>query len=93
MLRSDNGDTWKEHQSDARTEDLTELLVGMDEGRVIQLCPTYSKPEFNNSFVIEVIFARGYSDKNQNTSTVPEHVHDFIRPESVVRDRNPKILL
>lgn len=50
VLRSDNGDTWKEHQSDARTEDLTELLIGMDEGRVIQLCPTYSKPEFNSSY-------------------------------------------
>ncbi|XP_051816208.1 ankyrin-3 isoform X4 [Acanthochromis polyacanthus] len=31
VLRSDNGDTWKEHQSDARPEDLTELLGGMDE--------------------------------------------------------------
>uniref|UniRef100_A0A667WPN4 Ankyrin 3a n=1 Tax=Myripristis murdjan TaxID=586833 RepID=A0A667WPN4_9TELE len=31
VLRSDNGDTWKEHQSDARPEDLTELLSGMDE--------------------------------------------------------------
>ncbi|XP_068424713.1 ankyrin-3-like isoform X22 [Clinocottus analis] len=31
VLRSDNGDTWKEHQSDARSEDLFELLTGMDE--------------------------------------------------------------
>uniref|UniRef100_A0A672JIV8 Ankyrin 3a n=1 Tax=Salarias fasciatus TaxID=181472 RepID=A0A672JIV8_SALFA len=31
VLRSDNGDTWKEHQSDSRPEDLTELLAGMDE--------------------------------------------------------------
>ncbi|XP_044069819.1 ankyrin-3-like isoform X45 [Siniperca chuatsi] len=31
VLRSDNGDTWKEHQSDGRPEDLTELLTGMDE--------------------------------------------------------------
>ncbi|XP_067466508.1 ankyrin-3-like isoform X5 [Thunnus thynnus] len=31
VLRSDNGDTWKEHQSDARPEDLTDLLIGMDE--------------------------------------------------------------
>ncbi|XP_035848240.1 ankyrin-3-like isoform X25 [Sander lucioperca] len=31
VLRSDNGDTWKEHQSDARPEDLIELLSGMDE--------------------------------------------------------------
>uniref|UniRef100_A0A7N6BI30 Ankyrin 3a n=1 Tax=Anabas testudineus TaxID=64144 RepID=A0A7N6BI30_ANATE len=31
VLRSDNGDTWKEHQSDVRPEDLTDLLTGMDE--------------------------------------------------------------
>ncbi|XP_071336360.1 ankyrin-3 isoform X2 [Trachinotus anak] len=31
VLRSDNGDTWKEHQSDARSEDLADLLTGMDE--------------------------------------------------------------
>ncbi|XP_070771677.1 ankyrin-3-like [Enoplosus armatus] len=31
VLRSDNGDTWKEHQSDGRPEDLIELLSGMDE--------------------------------------------------------------
>ncbi|XP_055083488.1 ankyrin-3 isoform X1 [Periophthalmus magnuspinnatus] len=31
VLRSDNGDTWKEHQSDVRPEDLVELLSGMDE--------------------------------------------------------------
>ncbi|XP_013885254.1 ankyrin-3-like isoform X16 [Austrofundulus limnaeus] len=31
VLRSDNGDTWKEHQSDGGPEDLTELLAGMDE--------------------------------------------------------------
>lgn len=33
VLRSDNGDTWKEHQSDARPEDLVDLLSGMDEGK------------------------------------------------------------
>lgn len=44
VLRSDNGDTWKEHQSDARPEDLTELLAGMDEGKgkVIQRGSTYT---------------------------------------------------
>nr|XP_020454818.1 ankyrin-3-like [Monopterus albus] len=31
VLRSDNGDTWKEHQSDARPEDLADLLTEMDE--------------------------------------------------------------
>lgn len=35
VLRSDNGDTWKEHQSEIRTEDLTDLLAGMDEGLFI----------------------------------------------------------
>lgn len=34
VLRSDNGDTWKEHQSDAKPEDLVELLSGMDEGKL-----------------------------------------------------------
>lgn len=40
VLRSENGDTWKEHQSDARPEDLFDLLTGMDEGRgkVILIC-------------------------------------------------------
>lgn len=33
VLRSENGDTWKEHQFDTRPEDLTELLTGMDEGK------------------------------------------------------------
>uniref|UniRef100_H3DI16 Ankyrin 3 n=1 Tax=Tetraodon nigroviridis TaxID=99883 RepID=H3DI16_TETNG len=31
VLRSDNGDTWKEHQFDMGAEDLPELLAGMDE--------------------------------------------------------------
>ncbi|XP_037398040.1 ankyrin-3 isoform X3 [Pygocentrus nattereri] len=31
VLRSDNGDTWKEHHYDCRGEDLTALLNGMDE--------------------------------------------------------------
>lgn len=33
VLRSDNGDTWKEHQFDISSEDLTELITGMDEGK------------------------------------------------------------
>lgn len=33
VLRSDNGDTWKEHQFDISPEDLTELITGMDEGK------------------------------------------------------------
>ncbi|XP_077438709.1 ankyrin-3-like isoform X7 [Vanacampus margaritifer] len=31
VLRSDNGDTWREHQFDSTPEELTELLTGMDE--------------------------------------------------------------
>ncbi|KAJ8250510.1 hypothetical protein COCON_G00224320, partial [Conger conger] len=31
VLRSDNGETWKEHQYDYRTEELSHLLNGMDE--------------------------------------------------------------
>ncbi|XP_064176289.1 ankyrin-3 isoform X41 [Anguilla rostrata] len=31
ILRSENGETWKEHQYDCKTEDLNELLNGMDE--------------------------------------------------------------
>ncbi|XP_012579049.1 PREDICTED: ankyrin-3 isoform X12 [Condylura cristata] len=31
VLRSENGETWKEHQFDSKNEDLTELLNGMDE--------------------------------------------------------------
>lgn len=33
LLRSDNGETWKEHQYDCKTRDLQELLAGMDEGK------------------------------------------------------------
>lgn len=31
MLRSENGETWKEHHYDSKSEDLIELLNGMDE--------------------------------------------------------------
>ncbi|XP_077350718.1 ankyrin-3-like isoform X5 [Festucalex cinctus] len=31
VLRSDNGDTWREHQFDSTPEELIELLTGMDE--------------------------------------------------------------
>ncbi|XP_052533727.1 ankyrin-3 isoform X30 [Tympanuchus pallidicinctus] len=31
VLRSENGETWKEHQYDSKHEDLTEVLNGMDE--------------------------------------------------------------
>ncbi|XP_013370278.1 PREDICTED: ankyrin-3 isoform X18 [Chinchilla lanigera] len=31
VLRSENGETWKEHQFDSKNEDLTALLNGMDE--------------------------------------------------------------
>lgn len=38
VLRSDNGDTWREHQFDIGAEDLTELLAGMDEGNERPVC-------------------------------------------------------
>lgn len=33
LLRSENGESWKEHLYDYKTEDLNQLLRGMDEGR------------------------------------------------------------
>ncbi len=35
MLRSENGETWKEHHYDSKSEDLIELLNGMDEGKMM----------------------------------------------------------
>lgn len=34
VLRSDNGETWKEHHYDCRVTELTSILNGMDEGNV-----------------------------------------------------------
>lgn len=33
VLRSENGETWKEHQYDSRHENLSEILNGMNEGK------------------------------------------------------------
>lgn len=33
LLRSENGETWKEHLYDCKTEELRQLLNGMDEGK------------------------------------------------------------
>lgn len=33
LLRSENGETWKEHLYDYKTDDLNQLLSGMDEGK------------------------------------------------------------
>lgn len=35
VLRSENGETWKEHQYDSRHENLNEILNGMNEGKYI----------------------------------------------------------
>lgn len=35
MLRSENGETWKEHHYDCKSQDLIELLNGMDEGKMM----------------------------------------------------------
>lgn len=32
LLRSENGESWKEHLYDCKTSDLNQLLNGMDEG-------------------------------------------------------------
>lgn len=32
LLRSENGETWKEHLYDCKSGDLSQLLNGMDEG-------------------------------------------------------------
>lgn len=37
LLRSDNGETWKEHLYDCKTDDLNQLLNGMDEGEHVFL--------------------------------------------------------
>lgn len=34
VLRSDNGETWKEHHYDCKVTELTSILNGMDEGNV-----------------------------------------------------------
>lgn len=33
LLRSENGESWKEHLYDYKTDDLNQLLSGMDEGK------------------------------------------------------------
>lgn len=33
LLRSENGESWKEHLYDCKTDDLNQLLSGMDEGK------------------------------------------------------------
>lgn len=33
LLRSENGETWKEHMYDYKADNLNTLLSGMDEGR------------------------------------------------------------
>ncbi|CDQ71306.1 unnamed protein product [Oncorhynchus mykiss] len=38
VLRSDNGDTWKEHQYDCHPSDITDILNGMDEGWKDRVC-------------------------------------------------------
>lgn len=39
LLRSENGESWKEHLYDCRTEDLKQLLSGMDEGTLPMVLP------------------------------------------------------
>lgn len=39
ILRSENGESWKEHLYDCKTDDLVSLLGGMDEGWLAFLSP------------------------------------------------------
>lgn len=34
ILRSENGESWKEHLYDCKTDELVQLLAGMDEGSI-----------------------------------------------------------
>lgn len=45
LLRSENGETWKEHLYDCKTDDLNQLLNGMDEGKACV-------PSFFSSFFL-----------------------------------------
>lgn len=39
ILRSENGESWKEHLYDCKTDDLVQLLAGMDEGSLaLRVC-------------------------------------------------------
>ena len=43
LLRSENGETWKEHLYDCKNDDLNQLLNGMDEGKADKRkCPSVS---------------------------------------------------
>lgn len=42
LLRSENGENWKEHLYDCKTDDLNQLLNGMDEGKDCFSLPNYS---------------------------------------------------
>lgn len=37
LLRSENGESWKEHYYDSKNDNLNQLLNGMDEGKLIDL--------------------------------------------------------
>lgn len=41
LLRSENGESWKEHLYDCKTTDLNQLLNGMDEGEAPRLIFTF----------------------------------------------------
>lgn len=46
LLRSENGESWKEHLYDCKTNDLNQLLNGMDEGEAhltnfTPICPEH----------------------------------------------------
>lgn len=52
ILRSENGESWKEHLYDCKTEDLVQLLGGMDEGSLAS--PTIRR--WRPSELLKIIF-------------------------------------
>lgn len=52
LLRSENGETWKEHLYDYKTDDLNQLLGGMDEGEACFDFITWSDLSYSMSFCL-----------------------------------------
>lgn len=50
ILRSENGESWKEHLYDSKTDDLVQLLAGMDEGSTASLFLSGVLGDINDAF-------------------------------------------
>lgn len=49
ILRSENGESWKEHLYDCKTDDLVQLLAGMDEGSILFLSGALGEVNLNTT--------------------------------------------